>query len=74
MTNAAPSRYGCIGIRNDNLLIKPTEVPKITKIAGPIQHDVAINEVNIVPILEIFVLFNRVISLMQLDAISYNHN
>ena len=59
MTNAAPSRYGCIGIRNDNLLIKPTEVPKMMKTVGPIQHDVANNEVNIVPILDIFVLFNR---------------
>jgi hypothetical protein len=64
MTNAAPSIYGCIGIRNDSLLIKPTEVPKITNIAGPIQHDVASNEVNIVPILDILALFKSIIFLI----------
>jgi hypothetical protein len=48
--------------------MKPTEVPKMMKTVGPIQHDVASNEVNIVPILDIFVLFNIKISVIQLDA------
>jgi hypothetical protein len=61
------------------LLINPTEVPKITNIAGPIQHDVASNEVNIVPILDILALFNSIIFLIQPDTkisnkISREHN
>jgi len=36
---------------------KPADVPKITKIAGPMQQDAAKNDARIVPILDMFSVF-----------------
>jgi hypothetical protein len=59
---AAINKYGLIEINHDTSPKKPIDVPKITNIAGPIQHDAISIDVIIDPILEMFVLSKNIIS------------
>ncbi len=59
MRNATPRRYGLKTARIVSFERNPAEVPKITKIAGPIQHEVASNEASMVPTLDRFSFFTN---------------
>ena len=55
--NPAPNRYGWNVSKNVNFPRNPKEAPKTTNIAGPIQHDAARKDANMVPMLEMFSVF-----------------
>lgn len=57
MAAAAARNQGRNGAKTVNLPMKPTDVPKTTKIVGPRQHEVARSDAIIVPRLEIFSFF-----------------
>jgi hypothetical protein len=54
MRNAMARKYGRKGSRKESLPRKPTDVPKTTNIAGPIQHDAANKEARKAPLFDIF--------------------
>jgi hypothetical protein len=54
---AAPSRYGLYVSRKVSFPKNPTETPKATNTAGPMQHEAARNEAMTVPRLEMFSIF-----------------